>query len=288
LAERNYLIEIIDIYERFGYKIRTGLYPWHFNSNRHGELPFTYLTKNGIYLNSGGGISLHEIYFFEQIFKNYTPPNIFIVGNAFGFSTILISLMNPSSNVIAIDAGVEGYDNDEGITLTNKIAEEQNLNCQVVKGFSPQDVKRLVEYKFNGKIDFVFIDGLHTNEQQYVDFEECYRHANQDCIFLLHDVLNYNLKASLEKIIDEKPELSHRILWRTPSGMAIFFPQSVPSELKKVIEIFSERDEFIQHIIKQERITRITRFLPKFLKRIFPQSFIDRVNRFLQSYIFSS
>jgi predicted O-methyltransferase YrrM len=280
------LLKVVDIYEKYGYKIRTGLYPWHFNSKRFWVLPFTRLFKDGAYLDTGGGISMQEIFFLEQLFNDYHPSNIFIVGNAFGFSTILISLLNSSSRVVAIDAGIEGYNNDDGIILTNQIARENKLNCEVVKGYSPQDVGHIVQNGFNGKIDFAFIDGLHTNDQMYADFEECYRYANPDCIYLLHDVLNYNLKAGFEKIKTEKTELSYRILWRTPSGMAVCYPPSLPCNQRKIIESFSENNEFIEQLIREERIYKITKYTPKFLKTIVPKGLIAKINNIIQSYIF--
>ncbi len=101
----------------------------------------------------------------EGLSNVYQPKNIFIIGNAFGWSMVVMSLAFPNAKIVALDAGVEGKDNMLGVELTNKIANSENLNCCVEYGYSPRDTKKVVNKHFGSeKIDFVFIDGLHTNE----------------------------------------------------------------------------------------------------------------------------
>jgi predicted O-methyltransferase YrrM len=75
--------------------------------------------------------------------------------------------------------------------LTNDIAQKEGLDLEVVEGFSPGDVKSIVEANFDGPVDFVFIDGLHTNDQQYSDFKACAEVASDRAIIMFHDVVSH-------------------------------------------------------------------------------------------------
>jgi len=226
---------LIQIYRKQGFEIRTGLNPYHFNNYR--DAPFTAIYKKGEILLTGGGISLQEIYFFECLFRSFKPENIFIIGNAFGWSTVLMALLNPNGQVVALDAGIEG---DFGIRLTNKIAEEEKLNIKVVKGFSPNNVSKTVAENFSTGIDFAFIDGLHTNVQQKLDFNAVFNLCHKNCIYVFHDVVNWKMMQSFQQI----GAVSGRnadVLYRTPSGMGILYPDQVSIETKECIQAFSEK-----------------------------------------------
>ena len=123
----------IKIYNDYGYGIRTGLNPYHFNNNGSLSYPFTcvYHYNSSNILDTGGGISPIEAYFLETLAESYNPKNIFIVGNAFGWSTIIMALLWPKAKIVAIDSGIEGIDNFAWIELTNKIASVNILICIV-------------------------------------------------------------------------------------------------------------------------------------------------------------
>lgn len=258
-------LKLLEIYKNQGLDIRTGLNPYHFNNYR--DAPFTALHKQGKIISTGGGLSLQEVYFFECLFENYTPKNIFIIGNAFGWSTVLLSLLNSKSKVIALDAGIEGEDNDLGINLTNEIAKEENLNLKVVKGFSPNDVSAVVKDNFNNKINFVFIDGLHTNKQQELDFDAVFNHCHENCVYVFHDVINWKMTESFLKITSSSG-LNSSILYRTPSGMGALYPDHVSVHVKECIQAFSEKEEIIESLLKSQSISnkyniKIINLLPK-------------------------
>ena len=223
------------IYNDFGFEISTSLNSYHYGNNS--EIFYTWLSKKQAPLFTGGGISIIEAYCIYTIINHYKPQNIFTIGNAFGFSNLIIALSNPEATVISIDAGVEGEDNDIGNKLTLDAARQNNINLEVIKGFSPQDVPFIVNSKLNGKIDLCFIDGLHTNEQLLLDYNAIENFCTKNCVILFHDIIHHHMLKAFEKIGISSNKY-YRILHRTTSGMGIVYPGD--TELEKIISIFDQ------------------------------------------------
>ena len=248
----NTLTKVIDLYKLHGFDIRVGLNPSHFSNNK--EAPFAILMKNGNPFITGGGIGLQDFYFFELLFSSFKPKNLFAIGNAFGWSSLILSLLNKEAKVIVIDAGIEGKDNDFGINLTNQIADSQNMNLRVIKAFSPDDVHEIVKNNFDVKIDFVFIDGLHTDEQQYKDYKALTKHVSDECILVFHDVINFNMVKSFQRISTDANNMKATILHRTNSGMGILYPANTDDNLKKIINAFTEHPSYLKKLRKESGI----------------------------------
>lgn len=245
------ILRLHEVYQKRGYMIRTGLQPWHFQRNWHRSfvhrnLPLSSLFKEDVKCQAGGGIALTEMFFFCLLCPRLAPRHLLIIGNAFGLSSVLLALLNPTAKVVAIDAGVEGVDNDEGTVLTRRIAAEEGLDLEVVKGFSPMDVPRTVDHHLDGRVDFVFIDGLHTNKQQLADLEACWPYGGSRCVYIFHDVLNYEMMESFSAICERHKEMSGEILWRTPSGMGLLSPRDLPPEARAVIDLFTQTPRMIE------------------------------------------
>lgn len=254
----NVFLKAISLYEEEGYEIKTAINPTHFSlspvflKDFHAYLPFTYILKKNnqnLELSTGGGIHITEIYFLESLASLHPNiSNIYIVGNAFGFSTIILSLLFPYAKVVAIDAGIEGEDNMQGIELTNHICEKNKLNASVFYGFSPQNNKTIIDQAFpNQKLDLVFIDGLHTNKQLLLDFESIQKFCHKETIYIMHDIINWNMQDSFKKIKVSLPTHCSNILYRTQSGMGF----CVPKQSKKLIFLlhaFSVSQEHIKHL----------------------------------------
>jgi len=227
------------MYRARGLAVRTGLNPFHFNNYR--DAPFTALYQGGRMLSTGGGISLQEYYVFECLLDVWTPANIFVIGNAFGWSTLLLACLAPQARAVALDNGVEGDDARIGIDLTNAMATEQRLNAAVVFGRSPQDVPGVVTTHLGGTIDLCFIDGLHTNDQQLADYLAIKPFLARDHIILFHDVVNWNMTESLGQIAMTTANRTH-ILMRTPSGMGIQYTPGLHDVVWPVIDMFIQAD----------------------------------------------
>lgn len=140
---------------------------------------------------------------------------IVIIGNAFGLSTIALSFLFPRARVDAIDAEKEGAGNARGSKVTADIAQRHGLNVHVhAPFFSPWDVPRALAHLGPGSVDLAFIDGLHTDEQQYMDFTvlQPYMRANGNFAMVFDDVYMTMLWKSLELI---------RLLLPVGSGMRV-------------------------------------------------------------------
>ena len=145
----------------------------------------TRLLRDGRLVNASSAISLSDILVFQWI-ADFAPwQRALIIGNSFGFSTLLIAGLCPGCDVDAIDAEIEGGENRLGSHLTMKIAREHFSGVRLTIGVSPQDLPKACRFD---AYDFVFIDGSHTNDQLMADFSGiCGRRAKNSVVYL-HDV----------------------------------------------------------------------------------------------------
>ena len=234
--------ELNTLYNKFGYTVQSSLSPAHFPGFNLADIPFTYIYKDGEKMCVGGGISLSEIAFFEALFENYHPANVFIIGNSFGWSTLALGIINPNACTVAIDLCPRP--NEEiGLEVTNMMAQSLGLKIRALKGRSPEAVKPTVAAEFDGPMEFVFIDGGHTPEHMNMDFNACREVASEDCIYVFHDVINFQLTDAFIKIAQASPHLISSLLLRTPSGMAICYPPMLEDKIGQVVRAFTETEE---------------------------------------------
>ena len=212
------------LYESRGITVATGLNPSQFGD--FPLAPFTWFFKDGESVTNGLGIALQEIYFLECLFARYRPRRLFAIGNAAGWSTLALALLNPAAQILAIDAGFDRNALD-GIAFTNRVAAEDGLPARVVAGKSPDDVPRILRETGMTPIDFAFIDGYHSVEQVHLDFHAVRPFAAADCVYLFHDVANFALQRGIERITAETG-LVAQILPGTTSGMAIVYDPAQP------------------------------------------------------------
>ena len=242
------VIDLVQLYQFAGFSVQSSLNPSHFEGFNNKGIPFSYIfSGTKIYegdqlLCVGGGLSFTEIYFLECLFKEYTPGNIFIIGNAFGWSTLTMALLNPGAKVVAIDA-CPSPDELRGIEVTNALARKSNLNAHAVIGTSPDDVNKIIESHFNDQVDFVFIDGEHTSKQLLLDFYACRESTAKKCVFLFHDVINFSMIEAFTEVISSQEDLYGSLLFRTTSGMAIAFPKEFEGVIRPIIDVFTEPDQ---------------------------------------------
>ena len=155
------------------------------------------MAKDGKMMHAGGGMSITDVAFFFGLSKIFTPSRIFCIGNASGYGTLtLAEIFNCPIDVI--DAEIEGEFNATGSELTRKISEQYFDNrITLFSGFSPQDLEKCIG---DNKYDLVFIDGLHTNEQQKLDFDGMQPFLKDDCLFYLHDVELTKMQQGFQKL----------------------------------------------------------------------------------------
>ena len=257
------------IYEENGFEVHTGWNPYHLDNWRDAQ--FTYVKKDKRLLNTGGGgLSWHEIPCLELLSYCVSPERILVIGNSFGWSTLLMSLLWPHAEVVAMDVGVQPpadaaqkivamivkrLRGDEpllnpkptyGIELTNDLAQKNRLKARAVLSASPQDVGWVVEKHLGGPPDFVFIDGNHSVAQVLLDFEACHKVAAKNCVYLFHDVINWELRDAFE-LCQRKSGLQGGILWRTPSGIGLLYPEGC-SDVKRVFGAFGDEEAELRSV----------------------------------------
>ena len=234
----SHIVTLIGAYERRGYQIRTGLNPAHFGSQR--GVYFTVLFRDSIVKLTGGGLAPPECQVVERLASYWNPQRIFVIGNAFGWSTLLLSLVFQDASVVAIDNLTEGDDARLGFDVTRNLVEDLDLDTNVVVGSSPEDVAGIVDEHL-GSIDLALIDGLHTNEQQWKDYLAVKPWLTGEAVVLFHDVLDWAMTESFERIQADWPGPS-TILHRTPSGMGLIYTESLEKHFDPILTEFVERN----------------------------------------------
>jgi len=145
----------------------------------------TRLFKDDRLVEASFAISLSDILVFQWI-AGFAPwQRALIIGNSFGFSTLVIAGLCPGCYVDAIDAEIEGIENRLGSRLTTEIAKKHFPNVRLTIGFSPGDLPKACRFD---AYDFIFIDGSHTNDQLISDFRGIRRRRAEDSVVYLHDV----------------------------------------------------------------------------------------------------
>jgi len=145
----------------------------------------------------GGGVCNSDVELMTVLSKFYAPKACYAVGNAYGFSTLVLGTLFPNLNIDVIDAECEGIDNHLGSELTREIAKENKMNINLFAGYSPKDTHKCLRCQ---EYDFAFIDGLHTNDQLVYDFIGIYAKLSERCIVMLHDVKLCNLYEGINRI----------------------------------------------------------------------------------------
>jgi Methyltransferase domain len=226
-------------------KIVSGLNPYHFGNYR--DAPFTRFVKNGSDLTSHLGVSMWEVLMLQDFCAALEPSSIFIVGNGLGWSALALSLINPTARVLAIDP-------ENGIELTNRIAQAEGLDCRAVRGWSPDDTRRVIdEYGGKGPPDLVLIDGLHDTLAVIRDFCAAFEISGERACYLFHDVVNFGLEPAMASIssIAGRCGMRTAVLAATPSGMAAVYPLQASEAFLSVLNVYQGSHDCLKLIAKE-------------------------------------
>jgi len=239
---------LVKAYEAQNLEVMTGYNP----NQMHNwpRVPYTVFLEDNL-LRGCPGLALQEVMFLEGLGKYLTPKNSFIIGNAFGWSTVATALTFPGSRTIGIDNSAK----PKGRDLTNQIFEELSLDGGAKLGESPKGTAKICADNFDGEIDFVLIDAKHTNRAIVEDFQGVYPVCSKACVFLFHDVLNWKMTSGFEALTKESG-LTGRFLPRTTSGMAIAYnDEMVSDDFHDYIDVFSGNldlfSSYRQHAFKK-------------------------------------
>ena len=160
----------------------------------------TRLRKEGRVVQASYAVSLSDILVFHWIAGMAPWRSALVIGNSFGFSTFILASLCGGCYVDAIDAEVEGSENHLGSEITREIAKEYFPGVQLTKGFSPADLDAACRFQ---AYDFIFIDGLHTNDQLVADFQGIRTRRARESVVYCHDVGMGKMLPGWQKIIHE-------------------------------------------------------------------------------------
>merc|ERR1712107_109245 len=128
-------------------------------------------------LPTGGGLLNADVEVFLRIrdLLPATHTRAFVIGNAFGYSAMVLGLLianthemgGAAGSVDVIDAEVEGECNRAGTFITRAVANASGVDIALTKGRSPEDVPLAMRSK---TYDLAFLDGKHTVMQLSLDF----------------------------------------------------------------------------------------------------------------------
>lgn len=218
-----------------------GLRPLTGHSTQHMfdwmDAPFTRFF-DGSNIVGCAGLSLFEVMFLEHLRGYLDPKSILVIGNAHGWSTIALGLIFPKARILALDP----Y--EEGIALTNRLAQANNLDIIAVAAASPDGVSPLCKELLPGPVDFVLVDAIHTNDAVVTDFNAARAVASEDAFYVFHDVVNWKLMDGIKQN-QLTSGLDGRLLTRTPSGMAALFREVEP-DLLAYLDCFSDDTQLLQ------------------------------------------
>lgn len=225
---------LVEAYAQEGYDIVAGLNQTLLQD--YFLAAFTWLVRDDASVTDGLGIALSEVYFLECFGQVRPAESIFVVGNSFGWSTLVLALANPGSHVLAIDAG---YDENSlpGLDLTNRLATRLGVDVVAQRGVSPQDVAAAVQEHFAAGIDLAFIDGYHGADQIVADWRAVRPFLRPGGVALFHDIVFVDLLEGYERVLHESG-WHGAILHATASGMGMVADSPTPA-LQRLVTAFA-------------------------------------------------
>ena len=128
-----------------------------------------------------------ECQVFGRLIEAFRPVNAFIIGNAFGLSSVFIAKMMErcgGRSVITLDSKSEG-NGERCFCIAAELSERLHTSLLTNKvGWSPKDIDNAVE---DDSYDLIFIDGKHAHPQVTLDFEGCGSLIHDCTIVCWHD-----------------------------------------------------------------------------------------------------
>jgi len=122
-----------------------------------------------------------------RFIREFRPSNCFIIGNAFGMSSVYIAKAMEAcggSSVITLDNKSEG-DGERCAAVAEDLRDRMGARLLVNRyGWSPRDIASATE---GAKFDFVLIDGLHAHPQVTEDYHGIQDVLHERSIICWHD-----------------------------------------------------------------------------------------------------
>ena len=223
--------------------------------------PSNYVVKQKQLMCTSGGITNDEMFIMYPILLTLKPKNILIIGNAYGLSTLFISLSLKNSKVVAL----EKY-RTNGISYTKKLLKGMK-NKYVIKGSTPEDLEKIINKYFNNKLDMVFVDAVHTNDYQTKEFLIYEKYLSKYSVVFFHDVISCNLLKSFNLLKKKYKNYSFKLLNKSSNGIAICTKKKSFKILENFLNYFSteklKASKFIKFINNKHKKGNTGFFTPK-------------------------
>lgn len=175
---------------------------------------------------------------FGRLIETLEPETCFIVGNAFGFSSVYIALAmqdHGGREVVTLDAETEG-DGSSCAWIARELTERIDLPILTnKKGFSPQDVPGAVG---SDHYDLIFIDGYHGHPAVTDDFYGTLPYAHDETVFVWHDFWFAGVRHSVARALEE----GFRCLW-IPTSCEMVLGTRSPERFERLRERFPAGDD---------------------------------------------
>lgn len=157
----------------------------------------------------GAGMANADVEIFESLrhLPSFRVRRIFGIGNAFGYSTMILAKLWPSAALDVLESESEGCAH-VGSEVTRRIARSLGADVNLHIGFSPQDVPAAVRKP--RRYELAFLDGNHTMEQLLLDFEAVRPFLAQRSVVVLHDVEFAFLESAVQWILASDAGVSFR------------------------------------------------------------------------------
>lgn len=186
--------DALDLYKKIGYTIApTNIFG--------GSIPIDVVHIANAVCGGPYGISISDVKLFYKFTRNKNIKSIFIIGNAFGWSAVLLALMFPDTVIDIIDAECEGEQGPLCTSIAKKAFEQLSNNINLHIGWSPGDISKATTQQ---EYDLIFIDGRHDEQQVTDDYRALEPYHSKNCLIFFHDVGLASLQNSVTKISDEK------------------------------------------------------------------------------------
>jgi len=151
-----------------------------------------------------------ECLVFGKLIKAFRPEHCFIIGNAFGLSSVYIAdamKAHGGKSVVTLDNQSEG-DGQKMARIAQGLADKLDLGSILTnkKGSAPQDIAANAD---QSKYDLIFIDGLHRHPQVTHDLHGVIPYVKDDSLVVFHD----SWIVGVPEAVAEAKKLGFRCLW---------------------------------------------------------------------------
>ena len=219
-------------YRKLGLDI-LGNYSVHLKCKKHSN----YVVKKNKLLCTSGGITNDEMSIIHSLGQEIRPKNILIIGNAYGISTLFMSLTFPNSKLVAFDKF-----RTQGIEITKKLLKGEKKKI-VIKASTPEDLENIIFKYFKNNVDLIFVDAVHTDDMQSKEFEIYNKYLSKKSCVIFHDIISCKLEKSFKNIKKKFVNYNFKLLNKSTNGLGICVKGKVSKQLLNYLNYFSTEEK---------------------------------------------